>query len=113
MQETYARTDPDRRVLIRYEEMRDEPSAALEKICELLGIEANGEQLEAIAKANEFSRVPESRKGDGQEIRRAEPGGWANHMSQEEILAMHEILADKLDELGYLRPGDIPTRRVA
>ena len=34
-------------------------------------------------------------------------------MSQEEILAMHEILADKLDELGYLRPGDIPTRRVA
>jgi hypothetical protein len=79
----------------------------------LLGIEASGEQLEAIAKANEFSRVPESRKGDGREIRRAEPGGWANHMSQEEILAMHEILADKLDELGYLRPGDIPTRRVA
>lgn len=113
VQETYARTDPDRRVLIRYEEMRDDPSAALEKICELLGIEASGEQLEAIAKANEFSRVPESRKGDGREIRRAEPGGWANHMSQEEILAMHEILADKLDELGYLRPGDIPTRRVA
>jgi hypothetical protein len=57
--------------------------------------------------------VPDARKGAGREIRRAKPGGWAAHMSREEIIAMHEILADKLDELGYLRPGDIPTRRAA
>jgi hypothetical protein len=69
--------------------------------------------LARIAASNEFSRVPKSRKGAGREIRRAEPGGWANHMSRDEILAMHEILAEKLDELGYLRPGDIPGRRAA
>jgi hypothetical protein len=34
-------------------------------------------------------------------------------MSRDEILAMHEILAEKLDELGYLRPGHIPGRRAA
>jgi hypothetical protein len=113
VQETYARTDPDRRVLIRYEEMRADPGAALRKICATLGIEASGESLDGIAAANEFSRVPESHKGAGREIRRAEPGGWATHMSREEILEMHEILAEKLDELGYLRPGDIPTRRAA
>jgi hypothetical protein len=113
VQETYARTDPDRRVLIRYEGMRANPGAALRKICATLGIEASGESLDAIAAANEFSRVPESHKGAGREIRRAEPGGWSTHMSREEILEMHEILADKLDELGYLRPGDIPTRRAA
>ena len=113
VQETYARTDPDRRVLIRYEEMRADPGAALRKICATLGIEASGESLDGIAAANEFSRVPESHKGAGREIRRAEPGGWATHMSREEILEMHEILAEKLDELDYLRPGDIPTRRAA
>jgi hypothetical protein len=113
VQETYACTDPDRRVLIRYEEMRADPGAALRKICATLGIEASGERLDGIAAANEFSRVPESHKGAGREIRRAEPGGWATHMSREEILEMHEILAEKLDELGYLRPGDIPTRRAA
>jgi hypothetical protein len=113
VQETYARTDPDRRVLIRYEEMRADPGAALRKICATLGIKASGESLDGIAAANEFSRVPESHKGAGREIRRAEPGGWATHMSREEILEMHEILAEKLDELGYLRPGDIPTRRAA
>jgi hypothetical protein len=113
VQETYARTDPSRRVLVRYEEMRADPPAALARICAKLGIEATDAQLEQIAKANEFSRVPRSRRGAGREIRRAEPGGWAHHMSREEILAMHELLAGKLDELGYLKPGDIPARRAA
>jgi hypothetical protein len=113
VQQTYARTDPERRILIRYEEMRDNPVAALRGICELLGVEVEDGDLERIAKANAFSRVPDSRKGNGQEIRRANPGGWAAHMSREEILAMHEILAEKLNELGYLKPGDIPGRRVA
>jgi hypothetical protein len=34
-------------------------------------------------------------------------------MDDEEIAAMHEILVDKLDELGYLRPGDLQRRRAA
>jgi hypothetical protein len=113
VQETYARTDPGRRLLIRYEDLRDEPVGALESICDLLGIEVDRDELERIAEANEFSRVPEARRGEGREIRRARPGGWADHMSREEIIAMHEILAGKLDELGYLAPGDIPARRAA
>jgi hypothetical protein len=113
VQETYERTDPERRVLIRYEEMRAEPVRALERICAVLRTDAERTELERIAAANEFSQVPNSRKGAGREIRRAKPGGWAAHMSREEILAMHEILAPKLDELGYLRPGDIPTKRAA
>ena len=113
VQETYERTDPERRVLIRYEEMRDDPAAALQRICGVLGTGADREQLERIAAAKAFSRVPKSRKGKGREIRRAKPGGWATHMTREEIIEMHEILAPKLDELGYLRPGDIPSRRAA
>jgi len=113
VQETYNRTDPDRRVLIRYEELRRDPVATMAQICGTLGIEAGEDELAAIAKANEFSRVPEAKKGRGREIRRATPGGWAEHMSRDEIVAMHEILAEKLDELGYLLPGDIPAPRAA
>jgi hypothetical protein len=113
VQQTYARTNPERRVLVRYEELRTNPVTELARICETIGIESAEGQLEQIAAANEFARVPDARKGAGREIRRAKPGGWAAHMSREEIIAMHEILADKLDELGYLRPGDIPTRRAA
>ena len=113
VQRTYARTEPKRRVLIRYEEMRADPVAALDRICGMLGIEASHEQLQKVAAANSFSRVPKSAKGAGREIRRAEPGGWAAHMTREEIVEMHEILAEKLDELGYLRPGDLRARRAA
>jgi hypothetical protein len=114
VQETYARTDPERRVLIRYEEMRDEPVPALQRICSMLGIEATDEQLGQIAGTHSYSRVPKAHKGAGREIRKAEPGGWAKHMSREEILEMHQILAPKLSELGYLRPGDVPkTKRAA
>ncbi len=113
VQETYARTEPKRRVLIRYEEMRADPVAALERICSMLGIEASREQLDEIAGTHSYSSVPKADKGAGREIRRAEPGGWTDHMTRQEIIEMHDILADKLDELGYLRPGDIPTRRAA
>jgi hypothetical protein len=113
VQETYACTDPDRRVLIRYEEMRADPVAALERICSMLRIEASREQLDEIAGTHSFSSVPKADKGAGREIRRAEPGGWTDHMTRQEIIEMHDILAEKLDELGYLRPGDIPTRRAA
>jgi hypothetical protein len=113
VQETYARIEPKRRVLIRYEEMRADPVAALERICSMLGIEASREQLDEIAGTHSFSSVPNADKGAGREIRRAEPGGWTDHMTRQEIVEMHDILAHKLDELGYLRPGDIPTRRAA
>jgi hypothetical protein len=113
VQETYERTEPQRRVMIRYEEMRRDPAAALKRICQVLRIDAVPKEIDRIAAANEFSRVPKSRKGAGREIRRAKPGGWVSHMSREEIIEMHQILAPKLDELGYLKPGDIPTKRAA
>jgi hypothetical protein len=106
VQETFARHDPGRRVLIRYEEMRRDPVGALTKTCRMLGVEVGESHLERIAAANSFSRVPESDKGPRREIRLARTGGWAEHMSAEEIDAMHEILAPKLGELGYMQPGE-------
>jgi hypothetical protein len=113
VQQTYAQTDPDRRVMIRYEEMRADPVTALDRIARLLGVEAGRKDLERIAVANEFDRVPSSERGSGQEIRQAKPGGWAEHMSDEEIAMMHDILGEKLDELGYLQPGDTAGRPAA
>lgn len=108
VQAAFDRHPPERRVLIRYEEMRRDPGAALTAICPLLGIEARGGELGAIASTKSFERVPDGEKGSGREIRRARPGGWRETMSAAEINAMHEILGDKLAELGYLEPGDLP-----
>jgi Sulfotransferase family len=109
VQETFDRHHPDRRLMVRYEQLRDDPVPSLTSICRLLGVEASEQSLARIASANSYAKVPVHAKGSGQEIRRAEPGGWAETMSREEIDAMHEILSDKLTELGYLTPGDVPS----
>src|SRR6266508_1399259 len=111
VQETFARHAPHRRLMIRYEQLRRDPVPSLAGICRMLGIEASEEQLAGIASASSYARVPVHEKGSGQEIRRAEPCSWAETMSGEEIEAMHEILAEKLTELGYLTPGDVPSPR--
>jgi Sulfotransferase family len=111
VQETFARHPPHRRLMIRYEQLRRDPVPSLAGISRVLGIDASEEQLAGIASANSYAKVPVHEKGSGQEIRRAEPGSWAQTMSGEEIEAMHEILAAKLTELGYLAPGDVPSPR--
>jgi hypothetical protein len=108
VQAAFDRHAPARRVLIRYEQMRRDPVAALAAVCPLLGLEPQAGQLGAIASTNAFERVPDGEKGSGREIRRAEPGSWRETMSAAEINVMHEILGDKLTELGYLQPGDLP-----
>ena len=111
VQETFSRHPAHRRLMVRYEELRSDPVPSLAGICRVLEIDVSEEELAGIASANSFARVPVQEKGSGQEIRRAEPGGWAKTMSSKEIEAMHEILAEKLTELGYLTPGDVPSPR--
>ncbi|MDP9228956.1 MAG: sulfotransferase, partial [Actinomycetota bacterium] len=106
MQRSFAEIEPANRILIRYEDLREEPAAALEDTCELFGIELARSQLRAVANANVYERVPSGEKGEGREIRRAMPGGWRENMSPVEIDAMHEILAGKLVELSYLNEGE-------
>lgn len=107
MQSVFAAHDPGRRLLIRYEEMREDPAAAVGAICDLLGIEAGSERLDEIGKASAFEHVPSTEKGNGRFVRRAEPGGWRESMSAEEIAAMDEVLGETLVELGYAKRSEL------
>ena len=109
MQRTFAALDPSQRLLVRYEELREHPGVALERICELLGIEEEHERIYAVANANLYERVPVGERGEGREIRRAAPGGWRESMSADEVAAMHAILTPKLTELGYIARPPAPT----
>ena len=102
MQRTFAELDPSQRLLVRYEDLREHPGQALERICGLLAITEDRDRVYAVANANLYERVPVGERGEGREIRRATPGGWRESMTGEEIEAMHRILAPKLTELGYI-----------
>jgi hypothetical protein len=113
VQETFARHDHHRRVLIRYEHMRSDPVSALAGICRMLGIHASEERLATIASANDYIRVPPEERGSGRAVRRAKPGGWSETMNEAEIRAMHEILSEKLTELDYRVPPEVSAERTA
>jgi hypothetical protein len=90
-------------VMVRYERLRVDPQSELERICRILRISATARDIAAAIEEHSYERVPGSEKGAGKAIRLARPGSWRDHMNPTEIRAMHAILGDKLDELGYLR----------
>jgi hypothetical protein len=110
VQRVFASHPPDRRLLLRYEEVRQDPAAALERICACFGVEATRDRIAEVAQRHAFVRAPGQDKGPGKAMRFAEPGRWKLNMSDEEVEAMTEIMGPKLSELGYLAPQPVGAR---
>jgi len=91
-----------RKVLVRYERLRRDPAGELGRICNRLGIDAGPERLEEVARMHEFERVPVEAKGNGRRIRHARSGAWRENLTTAEQTVMHEVMGEKLAELGYL-----------
>jgi Sulfotransferase family len=102
VQRAYRAHDPARRAIVRYEDLLRNPAGELGNVCDSLGIEVEAERLERIGREHAYSSVPSSEKGSDKEIRTAEPGGWRRHLTPAEQRVMHEVMAEKLGELGYL-----------
>jgi hypothetical protein len=108
VQRVFAAQPESRRLLVRYEEMREDPAGSLLRICDRFGIEADAAQAREVAERHGFVRAPRDARGPGKAMRFAEPGRWKLNMSDEEIEAMLEIIGPKLDELGYPARPPVP-----
>ena len=97
-----------RRALVRYEDLRHDPAAQLDRVCDALGLDVPRSRLDAIVQQHAYEHVSHAEKGEGKEVRAAKPGAWRENLSGEEQRAMLEIMAGKLAELGYLPDGLTP-----
>jgi hypothetical protein len=97
----FGQHDPARRVLVRYEDLREDPVRQLGRICEAIGKSPDYERLASIAEAHDFDHVPSEKKGDTHEIRLASPGGWRRNLSPAEQRIVMDVLSDTLISLGY------------
>lgn len=98
----YEAQPPDRRVLVRYEDLVADTPRQLARICECLPVEASPATLAAVAERHAFTAVPEVEKGDTKEIRSACPGSWRDNLTPAEHAVMHEVMSPQLDHFGYL-----------
>jgi Sulfotransferase family len=108
VQQAYEAHPADRRVMVRYEDLVADPVRQLQRIGEVLPVATPRRALAAAATAHDYGRVPRTEKGDHKFIRSAQPGGWRDNLTVAEQRIMHEILAAKLVELGYLEASSVP-----
>lgn len=100
-QRAYDAHPPDRRVLVRYEELLEDPARELGRVLETIGLPATREKIEQVAAKHAYARVPADERGAGKFVRRASPGGWAERLSDEEQTALLDVLGDAVRALGY------------
>jgi sulfotransferase family protein len=91
--------DPADRILIRYEELRNQTEACMTRICEMVGVDP-APAPEVVA-GHRFEKVPRTARGPRRVVRQARPGGWRDNLSAAEQAAMHEAMGDALAEFGY------------
>src|SRR5215217_2662793 len=96
VERAFAAHDPSRRRLIRYEDLREDPESVLEDLCRELQVPTTPERVAEIAAEHSFEEVPESKRGDGERIRRAAPGSWRQNLSAAERAAVNKIIGPKL-----------------
>lgn len=99
VKKAYDSRDPDDRVLIRYEELRDDTRACLARICEMIGVDP--ERVPEAVEGHRFEKVPRTARGRRFFTRQARPGGWRDNLSAAEQAAMHAEIGDALTEFGY------------
>lgn len=87
------------RILIRYEDLRGETEACMQRVCEMIGIDTG--RVPEVVEGHQFERLPSTARGRRSFTRQARPGGWRDNLSAAEQKAMHEAMGDALAEFGY------------
>jgi hypothetical protein len=90
--------DPQRRRIVRYEQLRADTEAEVGKLLEWLGVSAPYSDRVA---ANAFEAIPAEQRGPGHFHRAATPGGWRENLTAEEQAVCRQVMGELLDELGY------------
>jgi len=88
------------RLLVRYEDLRNNTLSELKKIYDFLEIKITFDDLQKIVNKFSYENIPNELKGTGKSVRFASPGRWKN-LSDEEKSMMQKIMGETLQKLGY------------
>lgn len=96
----YDRHPPDRRLLVRYEDLLSDTPEMLRSIYSWLDLEPPEDLVERV-KANSFDALPATAKGSGKFQRAATPGLWRENLSPDEQNCCAEVMGPMLSAMGY------------
>jgi hypothetical protein len=86
---------------LRYEDLLVDPFDCMRSMADWLGLGRDDEAITEAIEAHRFGSAAMSRTGAPATRRAAAPGLWRDNMSDDEIALAHEIMGEKLTQLGY------------
>jgi len=98
---TYNNHEENLRILVRYEDLRNDTVNELRKIYNFLKIDINNDELEKLVAKHSFENIPHESKGRRMFTRFASPGKWNDHFEEEEKNVMNSIMGKTLEQLNY------------
>ncbi len=97
----YNKHSTDLRIMVKYENLREDTFNELKRIYQFLKIEINDNGIAKIIDKYDFKKIPTKEKGSGKFFRSATPGSWKEHFSEEEQKLMISIMGNTLTSLNY------------
>jgi hypothetical protein len=98
VREAYARHAEGAKILVRYEDLRENPREWVSRICDSLSIEVDEEQLTQAVEKHAWENIPREKRGQGKFHRKASAGGWKEDLTPEEARKVEEITGPLLKE---------------
>jgi hypothetical protein len=103
MAEGYQARYPEKFLLIRYEDLLDEPEKILKQVDEFLGLHFEAQQLDA--GSHPTNVVPDAERGwKGQALERIDPSRkatWKKKATPRQLLVMNALMGKALRHMGY------------
>ena len=101
VQRAYDAHPAERRLLVRYEDLRAEPVPEVSRILRWLRWPVEPTRLREGVALLDFDRIPEEQRGPGRFQRSAQPGLWQQHFDDEERTMLDTTMGETLARYGY------------
>lgn len=97
----YEEHPPERRLLVRYEDLRRNPHTRIAAVLGQVGMSLAEEDLAELVRATALEQYPASQRGLDKPRQFGQTGGYKFSFSDEEIHLMNEIMGENLQRYGY------------
>jgi hypothetical protein len=101
MKSAYAAHAPERKLLLRYEDIRREPFKYFRNMFNRVGAPMSDDQLAAMIEATTLEKMPEDQKGPDKPRQTGQVGRFGDTFTADEISLMEAIMGPNLEQFGY------------
>lgn len=93
--------DPDRRLMVRYEDLLEDAAGELHRAATWLGLDVDEARCRDVASTLDADRLAPDQRGAGKFVRAAAAGGWRDNLGAEEQAEVDRIAGGTLRDMGY------------